>query len=258
MALYGILGDIHGNQEALDAVLAYFDRRNINKILCVGDIVGYNADSDGCAMQLRTRSALAIAGNHDLIAIDRLGFNFCSNAVIHSLKRTRKEITPETARYLASLPEHLLAENSLLLVHGGVRDVQQYMNAPSQIRQNNAYLQADFPAVRICMYGHAHEQKIFEIDGEEVRQLSHAEQMSLRKDRVYFINPGSVDAARKRGYKLAECALFDSDSASIEFHRLRYLDELSEMKAKAGGYRIGPWTNRYYSLRRKISRLTGP
>jgi predicted phosphodiesterase len=255
MALYGVLGDIHGNRQALDAVLALFDRRDVKNIVCVGDIVGYNADPDDCVMQLRARRALTIAGNHDLIAIDRLGFDRCSNAVIHALKRTRAAIAPETARYLQSLPGQLVVESDILLIHGGVRDVQQYLTARSHIRQNVGYLRADFPHVRICLFGHAHEQKVYEIAGDEVCALPPAEKMSLREDRTYFINPGSVDAARKREHKLAECALLDSESARLEFHRVTYNDGAAETKAMACGYRIGPWTNRYYNLCRRLSRF---
>ena len=48
MARYGVLGDIHGNREALEAVLARLDAEGISRLLCVGDIVGYNADPDEC------------------------------------------------------------------------------------------------------------------------------------------------------------------------------------------------------------------
>ena len=48
MAIYGVLGDIHGNREALEAALAEFDRLRVESLVCVGDIIGYNADSDAC------------------------------------------------------------------------------------------------------------------------------------------------------------------------------------------------------------------
>src|SRR6185503_8067529 len=67
MARYGVLGDIHGNREALAAVLGALEARGIREFLCVGDVVGYNADPDECAAELRRRRVLSIAGNHDLI-----------------------------------------------------------------------------------------------------------------------------------------------------------------------------------------------
>ncbi len=79
MALYGVLGDIHGNKEALAAVLEALHGRGVEQLLCVGDVVGYNADPDECALLLRAAGALSIAGNHDLIGTGRLGFERCSH-----------------------------------------------------------------------------------------------------------------------------------------------------------------------------------
>jgi diadenosine tetraphosphatase ApaH/serine/threonine PP2A family protein phosphatase len=227
----------------------------VDAILCVGDIVGYNADPDDCAALLRDRGALTIAGNHDLISIGRLGFGRCANKVIYSLKRTRKQIAPQTAAYLASLPAHRVLEERVLLVHAGVRDVEQYVVTPAQVRQNAGYLREDFPGQSVCFYGHVHVQKTWEVNGDEVRDLPLAGTVTLREDRVYFINPGSVDAARKGDSKLAEYALLDTAAWRIEFHRIAYDEGTSEAKAAAAGYRIDPWTDRYYSLTRQLKRV---
>jgi len=251
MALFGVISDIHGNREALLAVLACLDRREVDGLICLGDIVGYNADSDECAAQMRSREALSVAGNHDLISIGRLGFERCPNKVIYSLKRTRHLLATKTAAYLKSLPLHRVLENRILLVHAGIRDVQQYVTTPGHILQNAEHLRADFPGLNICLFGHVHKQKVYELNGNEVRELPIAAPVFLRRDRVYFVNPGSVDAARKRERKLAEFALLDSGTLKLEFQRIAYDDVASETKAVAQGYRIGPWTERLYSLRRQ-------
>jgi predicted phosphodiesterase len=255
MALYGVIADMHGNREALLAVLGQLDRRGVRRLICLGDIVGYNADSDACAELMRQRHAITVAGNHDLISIRRLGFGRCANKVIYSLKRTRRTLAPDTTAYLASLPAHHVLEGRILLTHAGVRDVEQYLTTSRHIAQNAVLLRADFPAVRVCFFGHVHVQKVYELDGDNVRDLPIAGPVSLRNDRVYFINPGSVDAARKSEDKLAEFALFDSDALSIEFQRIAYDDAAAEAKAAAGGYRIDPWTDRMYSLRRRLLRM---
>ena len=257
MALYGVIGDIHGNREALLAVLACLDRRRVDALICLGDIVGYNADSDECAAEMRGRRALAVAGNHDLISIGRLGFERCPNKVIYSLKRTRRRLAPETTVYLASLPSHRIIDNRILLVHAGIRDVQQYVTSPAHILQNAAHMRLDFPGLNICLFGHVHMQKVYELEDDGIRELPYAGPINLRDDRIYFVNPGSVDAARKREHKLAEFALIDSDSRLIEFQRIAYDDGASEAKALAGGYRIDPWTDRLYSLRRRLIGIPG-
>ena len=254
MAIYGVLGDIHGNREALEAALAALDDLGVQRLLCVGDLIGYNADSDGCVSLLRARGAQCISGNHDLIGTGLLGFERCSNKALHSLKRTRRTIGAEAAAYLRALPSHRVLEDKFLLTHGGVRDVQQYMTRPRHFLQNAELLRRDFPGIRICLFGHTHEQRVFEIDGERACELD-ASTASLRRDREYFVNPGSVDASRKKTDKLAEFAVFDSDALRVQFHRVAYDAAATEEKAEAGGYRIDRWRDRLYDVQR---RLVGP
>ena len=252
MAIYGVLGDIHGNREALDAVLARLDAEGVTRLLCVGDVVGYNADPDACARILRSRGAVSIAGNHDLIGTGRLGFERCSNKAMHSLKRTRRYISEETAEYLCKLPAHHLLEERVLLTHGGVRDVQQYMTKPHHIAANAGYLRADFPGRRICFFGHTHEQKVFEVAGDAVNEISAHGTVALDPRREYFVNPGSVDASRKRAHKLAEFAVFDSSALTVRFDQVRYDDATTETKAAAAGFRIDRWRDRLYDVQRRI------
>jgi predicted phosphodiesterase len=237
MALYGVVAGIHGNREALAAALAALERRGIRKLLCLGDMVGYNADPDECAEMLRSRDALAIAGQHDLIGTGRLGFERCSNQAMYALKRTRRSLGRSTAEWLAGLPPHRLIGEDVVLAHGG----------------DAAWLRADFPKARICLSSHSQEQKVYEIEGDEVRELA-GDKVLLNRSLRYLVNPGSVDASRKSTHKAAECAILDTLEWSIEFLRLRYDSASSEAKAAVFGYRIGPWTDRFYTLRRRLLR----
>ncbi len=255
MARYGILSDIHGNLEALTASLAALERAGARHFLCLGDIIGYNADSDECTAIVRGRCAMTIAGNHDLIATRRLGFERCSNAARYSLLRTRRTLGHDAAAWLGTLPpSRTLEGGKVVLVHGGVRDVRQYVERGEQVRENAEHLRYDFPGAKLCLFGHSHEQMIFEVDGNVVTALPSDEAKELDREKLYFVNPGSVDAQRKSGRKLAECALFDSLDWSVEFLRVPYDAASTEAKAAVFGYRITALTNRYYNLRRRLHR----
>jgi predicted phosphodiesterase len=252
MALYGVLGDIHGNLEALEAVLAALDARGARELLCVGDVIGYNADPDACVALLRARGALVIAGNHDLIGTRRLGFARCSNKARYSLSRTRRRLSARSEAWLRRLPSNQLVEGRIALVHGGVRDVQLYMTTAHHIRRNAELLRADFPTARVCFFGHSHEQKLYEVADSEVRERPLDAPSVLSDEHVYFINAGSVDAQRKRTERLAECALFDSSAWTIEFLRVPYNAAATEAKAAAAGYRIPRLTDWLYTWRRRL------
>jgi predicted phosphodiesterase len=252
MARYGVIADIHGNCEALRAALAALDGRNLDAIVCLGDIVGYNADPDECAAMVRSRCQVSIAGNHELIGIGRLDFRRCSSNAEYALRRTRKTLARETAAWLGALPDNFRLENHVVLIHGGVRDVGQYMATPAHIAENARYLAEDFPGARVCFFGHSHQQKVFQVEGEKVTEIPTHGQVLLGTQNTYFINPGSVDASRKSRHKLAECAVFDSGAATVEFLAVPYDCAATEAKAAAFGYRIPPLIERAYLGRRRI------
>jgi predicted phosphodiesterase len=252
MALYGVLADIHGNLEALEAVLARLGARGVERLVCLGDLVGYNADSDAVAGLLRSRGAECIAGNHELIAIGRLGTGKCNEVTAYALLRTRRTLAPETRAFLASLPASRVLEGRFALVHGGVDDPEQYLRSSAALRDNAARLVRRFPGVAVCFFGHTHEQGVFAVEGDAVRHVTGERDAQLAPGPVWFVNPGSVDAARKRDDKLAEFAVLDSASMRIEFHRTPYDHESAEAKALAGGYRMSRTRARWMRLGRRV------
>jgi predicted phosphodiesterase len=263
MAVYGVLADIHGNLEALTSALAALDARGVTRILCLGDIVGYNADSDAVARLLRERGAECIAGNHDLIGIGRLGTGKCNDPTAYALLRTRRTLAADTRAFLGALPPSRVLEGRFVLVHGGVDDVEQYVRSAAAVRENAGRLARRFPGVPVCFFGHTHEQGVFVVDGlgAGVRQVAGVAEAQLAPGAVYFVNPGAVDAARRRAtradespgaVRLAEFAVYDSEARRVEFHRAAYDHAASEGKAVAGGYRMTRARSRWMRLGRRV------
>ena len=96
---------------------------------------------------------------------------------------------------------------------------------------------------------------MFEVEGDGVNVIEVTGTVTLDPRREYFVNPGSVDASRKRAYKLAEYAVFDSVASTVRFERTPYDDVSTETKAAAAGFRIDQWRDRLYDVQR---RLIGP
>ncbi|HEY3357302.1 MAG TPA: metallophosphoesterase family protein [Polyangia bacterium] len=262
MALIGIISDVHGNLEALRAVLALLERRDASRVVCLGDLVGYNADSDECIRLVRERGIEGIAGNHDLISIGRLGVERCADKAAFALRRTRTVLTEPSAAYLAGLPLHRRYPEGFVLTHGSVDDPQRYLRTPAAIRANAAALGRTFPGVRVCFFGHTHEPRLYEIDRDTVRERrSDGGPVRLTPGLVAMINPGSVDASRKRVHKLAECATYDAEAALVTFHRVPYDHRTTEDKARRGGFRIDALSEWLSSARRRVDfvrRRLGP
>ncbi len=259
MSRYGVMADVHANLRGLRAVTDALQQKGVSQLLCAGDLVGYNAWPEACVTALRSANAQVIAGNHDRIAVKRLGFERCSPKAAYALRRTRARADAECARFLQSLPEALLVEKSLLMVHGSLDDVSEYLTSPTAIARNCAAMRRRYPSARLCFFGHTHLARVYRIDGEEVVELDSAGPIALDLARYqYFINPGSVDGARREEHQRAEYAIFDFEASTIELCGVPYDHQAEERDAVRGGYRMGPmraWAStQWRNTRRTILR----
>jgi predicted phosphodiesterase len=211
MARYGVLGDIHGNREALETALEALQARGVDCFLCVGDVVGYNADPDYCISLLYGRRCVTVAGNHDLISIGALTAAGCSDRAAYALRRTRRMLRPASVTWLKALPSRRALEGGIVLMHNGPGG-----------------------DARLCIFSDRHQQKFYEA-----------------QDGRWCLNPGAVDGSRSASGRFAECAILDTEAWSVEFISERYDAASTEIKAGMGGYRIGPLTARAYAWRRR-------
>ena len=98
------ISDIHANLDALEVVLEDIKTQNVDKIVCLGDIVGYGPEPNECTMLVKQVSELTVVGNHDYAALgrmDTLGFNEYARA---AAEWTTNALTPETVAFLSELP----------------------------------------------------------------------------------------------------------------------------------------------------------
>ncbi|MBM3176160.1 MAG: metallophosphoesterase, partial [Chloroflexi bacterium] len=140
-----ILGDIHSNLAAFEAVLDDLKKRGrFDKIWCLGDVVGYGPDPHECIELLRQYDHLCVAGNHDWAAIgklDTLDFNPVAARACHW---TAEQLSPEDIEYLQELPLNLCQDN-FTLVHGSPREpIWEYLLSAEAARDNFSCFQTDF------------------------------------------------------------------------------------------------------------------
>ena len=257
MALYGIVADIHGNLEALcEAVGFLLEDQGVHHIVCLGDIVGYNAEPDACVELIQEVSMDTVAGNHDLIAAGLLGFERCADRPAFALRRTREVLSDATLQKLMGLPHRRVIEDEIVLVHAGFRDVCQYVTTSARVEENHDMMVREIPRARVCFFGHTHTRKVWEIHKGAASELEPGEEVDLSgSDRAYFVNPGSIDASRKEdGERFAEVAVFDSSRRTVSFHRVPYNHERVEQLASSGGYRMTPFEERIHRATRRLMR----
>lgn len=205
---YAIISDIHSNLEALQKALSIIDGRNVDEIICLGDVVGYGANPNECAAIVRERCAAVVLGNHDAAALDvSLAHDF--NAIARrAVEWTGKTLTDDHKAWLSSLPLVHRAED-LLFVHASphlpgdwdyITDAHDAMNA------------VDYFTEKICFIGHTHVPGIFSGRGRA---------KSVSRDDRHIVNVGSIGQPRD-GNPMLSFGIFDSESWEYELIRSDY------------------------------------
>src|SRR5271157_219730 len=97
---YAVISDIHGNVEALQAVLNDIKGRSVDTIVCLGDIVGYYPDPEKCVELVREHVSLCVAGNHDYAAINRIDIQTFTYYALVAMEWTRNNISPLAKEFL--------------------------------------------------------------------------------------------------------------------------------------------------------------
>jgi len=219
---YLILSDIHANVTALEAAMAAAEGR-WDKIICLGDVVGYGPDPNEVVDRVRKMDVSIIRGNHDKAGSGLANaddFNPVARAVA---LWTRDQLRGENREWLEQLPAGPLAMDGFVMVHGAFRDEDEYVFAPAQAIDSLL----DAPA-QITFFGHTHLQGGFTLHDNKVGVL-HLKPgasdlystLSIDDDTVYLLNPGSIGQPRD-GDPRAAFVIADLEKKSVEFWRVPY------------------------------------
>jgi predicted phosphodiesterase len=213
-----IVSDIHGNLQALEAVLEAIDDSSCQEIWCLGDLVGYGADPDACVELARENASICLAGNHDLGVLGVLPLEQFSRGAALAAQWTRATISVRTREFLEALePEKLDA--AVGLYHASPRDpVWEYVLSPLQ-----AELCFDVQPHRVCLIGHSHVALSFSRrEGAAATGETRAADEELDLERGdWLINPGSVGQPRDGDPRAAWLEL-DFDRRLAVYRRVEY------------------------------------
>jgi diadenosine tetraphosphatase ApaH/serine/threonine PP2A family protein phosphatase len=214
---YAIISDIHSNLVALDACLAEIDRLGVETILCLGDIVGYGADPNGCVARVRERAAHVVLGNHDAAVAGRTDPGTFNGDARSAVEWTRAALAPEHLDYLKALPYVQVVDREILIVHSGPGrpPAWEYLFDVLDAEREFATFEQ-----QLCFVGHTHFPQCFIESGGEVRQLQPPCHQLARGERA-LVNVGSVGQPRD-GDARAAFGLYDGRSATIEIRRVQY------------------------------------
>jgi diadenosine tetraphosphatase ApaH/serine/threonine PP2A family protein phosphatase len=231
---YAIIGDVHSNLSALEAVLADLDKAGgTDEIWCLGDTVGYGPDPHECLEIIRARCRLNIAGNHDLAAIGRLETSTFNQEAATAARWTGHQLTQDEISFLSSLPLKM-ERDDFTLAHGSPREpVWEYIQSIRDAEENLPYFKT-----RHCLVGHSHAALYFKFARIITNGRPKADsELSLAKNR-FIINPGGVGQPRDSDPRAAY-AVYDSQSKTLVFKRVSY--DISAVQSRMEKAGLPPW-----------------
>lgn len=204
-----VLGDIHGNIVALDAVLEDIKKESVNQLLNTGDLVGYYYHADQVLHALKDWQCELVQGNHDAMLgeigvwSDEMKKDYRQKYGTALEHAARELLTGEEVAYLARLPyrkELFIAGRHILLCHGSPWDCDAYIypDAPDEVLARCA--EGGF---NVVVMGHTHYPMI-----KQYRS-------------TLILNPGSVGQPRNK-QTAASWAILDLDNLDVHLRYVAY------------------------------------
>lgn len=216
---YAIISDIHGNIEALEAIMRRFEEiGGIDKYYCLGDIVGYGAEPEACCNLIRGRCEITLLGNHDAAVAGRMDYSYYYDAAREALDWCRNRLSPTNMEWLKNLP-YTASLGPVMLSHGSPHQPEEYdyIFALDQARE---LMQLKPDLADVTFIGHSHLTKVFALTAEEALDVV-APKFTLKPGMRYVITVGSV--GQPRDYDPRACAgLYDTESKKFEYIRVDY------------------------------------
>lgn len=217
-----IISDIHGNLEALEAVLADIDQQGIQQIYCLGDIIGYGPNPRECIDLVMRRCEITILGNHDQAALfDPEGFNAGAERAIfwtRQMLETGDPVSNERRwEFLGDLPR-MRREGPFLFVHGSARNPLNEYVFPEDI-YNQRKMERIFGLVdKYCFQGHTHIPGVFSEDYNFHTPEELGFKLDLGEQKV-LVNVGSVGQPRDGDPRPSYVVVKDN---TVHFRRVSY------------------------------------
>ncbi len=207
----GVISDVHGNYEALTAVLKEIDKEGVDLIVNSGDNIGYSAFPNECVSLLSERNVTSVMGNYDDAGSMRRSSCGCgtgdeeTNRIrFASLRWTQERIFEETREYLSSLPVTCgfwTGNGKTLMFHGGPENLTQWITANDQDLLASIAERND---AKLVIMGHTHTPFSILISG------------------TLFVNPGAVGRPFD-GDPRASFAIIDAErDIRVSFRRVVY------------------------------------
>jgi diadenosine tetraphosphatase ApaH/serine/threonine PP2A family protein phosphatase len=228
---YGIISDIHGNTEALGAVLDDIERNGgVDSVWCLGDVSGYGPEPGASVDRVKDLVTVCVAGNHDRGSIGKVDLSVFNPLGQAALRWIQTQLNPAQQAWLGNLPL-TASEGDFLLVHASPTDpLLEYVLSIGIAERNFPFFKAKY-----CFFGHTHLPIVYKNEGGLVTAtpLTPGVGLVLGETKM-MINPGSVGQPRD-GDARASYGILDTDGRVFRLYRVAYDIEATQAKILKAG-----------------------
>ena len=225
---YAIIADIHANLEAFQVVLKDIQEQKCTHTICLGDVVGYNANPKECLDMVRAMNIPCIKGNHDEYCSQDEALEGFNPHAAEAIEWTRKQLTLEDRHWLRDL-KYVRLIASFTIVHATLDVPQRWGYVFDKLAAAASFT---YQNTNVCFFGHTHVPVAF-IRDTHVRGGVYTK-FKVEPGRKYFVNVGSVGQPRDNNPRAAY-VIYDMDEGTIEMRRLDYDIETAQQKIRAAG-----------------------
>ena len=227
---YIIFSDVHSNLEAIEAFSLEIESIDHDKKICLGDIVGYNADPNFAVEWVRDEADLILAGNHDYAVLNKTDNSNFNPAAYQACTWTRSILENKNKEFLDTLPVEK-EEYGIYWVHSSPFEPTKwhYVSTENSAEKNFNYFNQT-----LCFLGHSHIPSIFEKNKNNEICRRAPSNIELDPASRYIINVGSIGQPRD-GNSDPVFVFYDSTSHKVEFSRFYYDSSSTQVKIKASG-----------------------
>jgi diadenosine tetraphosphatase ApaH/serine/threonine PP2A family protein phosphatase len=219
-----VVSDIHGNLQALEAVLALAG--TFDELWNLGDIVGYGANPNEVIDTVRPLARINVRGNHDRVCCGLTSSQGFNPIAAEAAAWTQRHLTPENLEWLRDMPQGpIRASARALCAHGSPLNEDHYI-----ISMRDAWTPLQRMPTEITFFGHTHVQGAFSQQApewQEVRPIYHTQNepeeftIEVPVGSRHLINPGSVGQPRDGDWRAA-FAISDNAVETVTFYRIPY------------------------------------
>ena len=227
---YFIFSDIHGNLEALEAVLGVLSEEKECIPICLGDIVGYGPNPRECIQAVKDRNILCLVGNHDHAAIEEMDISYFNPYAKEAVLWTRSILQEQDVEFLRSLPV-IRTLGNMTLVHATPCDPESWNYLFTLFDAQSNFKCFD---TQLCFVGHSHQPIVIVQKPSGECWVHPHTAIGVKDDHRLIVNVGSVGQPRD-GNPDASYAVFDDEDGTIQVHRVPYELRKTQEKMKRHG-----------------------